>query len=326
MESSESKFNNNVASGSGTSTHNTKFIQYVTGFPPGFDSNLVGSNQGEQPRTKWLDERCRYHWWRKVGAVKSKPGKRGECDRIKVKKSSINVDDSNEERARVEVEDMLKLFRKKFEEISENRNNVGDKKGRIDLMAMNELINEGKIIKVCSSRIGHVPGVVVGDKFQYRVELVLVGLHRHFERGIDTMDWGGTKIATCVVANEGLLDNMNDPNVLTYIGEGGNSKAKELEKRPSDQELKCGNLALWESKKTNNPVRVVKGFKVNRMCRGRVVQRTEYVYDGLYEVQSCEKKQGLQRNCIFEFKLIRCTGQPAVSYGSCKRKMRFEPN
>uniref|UniRef100_A0A803L5K3 YDG domain-containing protein n=1 Tax=Chenopodium quinoa TaxID=63459 RepID=A0A803L5K3_CHEQI len=280
MESSESKFNNNVASGSGTSTHNTKFIQYVTGFPPGFDSNLVGSNQGEQPRTKWLDERCRYHWWRKVGAVKSKPGKRGECDRIKVKKSSINVDDSNEERARVEVEDI----------------------------------------------IGHVPGVVVGDKFQYRVELVLVGLHRHFERGIDTMDWGGTKIATCVVANEGLLDNMNDPNVLTYIGEGGNSKAKELEKRPSDQELKCGNLALWESKKTNNPVRVVKGFKVNRMCRGRVVQRTEYVYDGLYEVQSCEKKQGLQRNCIFEFKLIRCTGQPAVSYGSCKRKMRFEPN
>uniref|UniRef100_A0A803LUH7 YDG domain-containing protein n=1 Tax=Chenopodium quinoa TaxID=63459 RepID=A0A803LUH7_CHEQI len=256
MESRESKFNNNVASGSGTSTHNTKYIEYVTGFPPGFDSNLVGSNPVE---------RCRYHWWRKVGAVKSNPGKRGEYDRIKVKKSSINQNDNNgDERAKIEVENMLKLFRKKFEEIYENRNNLGDKKGRIDLMA-----------------------------FQYRVELVLVGLHRHLERGIDTMDWGGTKIATCVVANEGHLDNMNDPNVLTYIGEGGNSKAKELEKRPSDQELKCGNLALWESKKCNSPVRVVKGFKVNRHCRGHVVQRTEYVYDGLYEVRSCEKKQGI---------------------------------
>ncbi|XP_021855623.2 histone-lysine N-methyltransferase, H3 lysine-9 specific SUVH5-like [Spinacia oleracea] len=223
---------------------------------------------------------------------------------------------------------MLKLFRERFDKITETRDE--SERGRVDIKAMNELTKEGKIIKRCSSIIGPVPGVEVGDRFRYRVELVIVGLHKHNERGIDTTtdSSGLKKVATCVVANSDHFDKINDPNILTYIGEGGKPRGKtvgnpnpKLDSKPSDQELKGGNLALLESKMSSSPVRVVKGFKVNRMCprRGRTVERTEYIYDGLYEVKSCEKKQGLMKNWIFEFELFRCPGQPDICLKGCKR-------
>lgn len=290
-ENPNSAFSGNFSSGLGKST---TFVHYTRDFPPVFGSNVLGSTEKDQ--LKGLGGRNDFHWRRKVGAVKSKLGNGIKCDRLILKKNPMKV----------------KLFRERCEEISRNA-----KEGvRVDLKAMNELTKEGKISKECPSIVGPVLGVEVGDRFRYRVELRLVGLHRHYERGIDWMELGRKRIATCIVANEGYLDIMSDPNVLTYIGEGGKARPKELDEKPNDQELKGGNLALWESMMLKSPVRVVKGFKVVRRLRGRLVHRFEYVYDGLYEVNSVEKKKGLLQNLVFEFKLLRCHGQPSVS---CRR-------
>ncbi|KAF6171800.1 hypothetical protein GIB67_007321 [Kingdonia uniflora] len=58
--------------------------------------------------------------------------------------------------------------------------------------------------------LGAVPGVEVGDRFNYRVELHLIGLHRPYQNGIDFLGTG----------NEVSMDNGN---VLEYSGQGGHS-------------------------------------------------------------------------------------------------------
>ncbi|WJX37576.1 [histone H3]-lysine(4) N-trimethyltransferase [Trifolium repens] len=35
--------------------------------------------------------------------------------------------------------------------------------------------------------VGHTPGVLEGDAFSYRCQIVLVGLHRYWVRGISTV-------------------------------------------------------------------------------------------------------------------------------------------
>jgi len=77
---------------------------------------------------------------------------------------------------------------------------------------------------------------------------MIVGLHKRPQAGIDSMEFGREKdrIATCIVANERRLDEMNDLNKLTYVGEGGNLKPNHVG-LPADQELKGGNLGLWNN-------------------------------------------------------------------------------
>ncbi|KNA09151.1 hypothetical protein SOVF_156130 [Spinacia oleracea] len=213
-------------------------------------------------------------------------------------------------REREKVLEMVKLFRKRCVEISLSGRGIR----RIDTAACAELRKEGKISNQSTLIIGAVPGVEVGDKFHCRVELAFVGLHKHYERGIDSMEWRGGRLATCIVASERHLDKMNDPNSLTYIGEGGVVRRNQVGK-PPDQELKSGNLALWTNMNEQRPVRVVRGLNLERSYNRKIL----YVYDGLYEVKACEKKKGPNGNMIFEFQLTRCTGQPAVPWQACRR-------
>ncbi|XP_056689303.1 histone-lysine N-methyltransferase, H3 lysine-9 specific SUVH6-like [Spinacia oleracea] len=207
------------------------------------------------------------------------------------------------------VVEMLRLFRERCNEISRSGKGVR----RVDTTAYGELKNEGKIRNMSALRFGDVPGVEIGDKFHYRIELMIVGLHKQPQSGIDSMEWGKGRVATSIVANERHLDKMNNLNSLIYIGEGGNLKRHEVGV-PPDQELKSGNLALWTSMKENKPVRVIRGLVYKKN-----VGQNLYVYDGLYEVKECEKKKGPLGNMIFEFQLVRCDGQPAVNWQECRR-------
>ncbi|KAJ8451076.1 hypothetical protein Cgig2_026885 [Carnegiea gigantea] len=172
---------------------------------------------------------------------------------------------------REKVLEMLRLFRNRCDEISWNEKGIK----RADAKADAELQNEGQIVHQSALRIGPIPGVEVGDKFYYRVELMIVGLHRRPQAGIDSMEFGREKdrIATCIVANERHLDKMNDPNII--------------EKRL--------------------PIRLVRGLKFG-------VQKILYVYDGLYEVRHCDKQKGPQSNMIFVFQLFRCPEQPVIRW------------
>uniref|UniRef100_A0A803L5K2 YDG domain-containing protein n=1 Tax=Chenopodium quinoa TaxID=63459 RepID=A0A803L5K2_CHEQI len=231
-----------------------------------------------------------------------------KAEKVKGKGVVMNNSGGSE---REKVVEMLSLFRKRCKDISMSGRGIK----RVDTTAYNELKNEGKIVNRSAVMIGNVPGVDVGDKFHYRIELLIVGLHKQTQGEIDSMEWHGGRIATSIVANERHLDKMNDPNALTYIGEGGVLKRHEVGV-PPDQELKGGNRALWTSWKEKRPVRVIRGLVSEKSNSQKL-----YVYDGLYEVGKWEKKKGPQGNMIFEFQLARCDGQPAVPWQDCRRSV-----
>ncbi|CAL5345262.1 unnamed protein product [Camellia sinensis] len=110
---------------------------------------------------------------------------------------------------------------------------------RIDLLASQIVRAKGKKANTGKNIIGSVPGVEVGDEFQYRVELALVGIHRLYQAGIDYINHGEMIISTSIVAS------------------GGGGTAVGRDKQHEDQKLERGDLALKNSITVNNLVRVI---------------------------------------------------------------------
>ncbi|KAL7167075.1 hypothetical protein ACSBR2_037696 [Camellia fascicularis] len=157
---------------------------------------------------------------------------------------------------------------------------------RPDLKAAQTVRAKGKEVNTGKQIIGLVPGVDVGDEFQYRVELALVGIHCLYQAGIDYMKHGGMIIATSIVASGGYVEDLDNPDVLIYFGHGGNITGRD-EQQPEDQKLERGNLALKNSISAKNPVRVICGSKETKLstldARAKIV--LTYIYDGLYTVE-----------------------------------------
>ncbi|CAL1399396.1 unnamed protein product [Linum trigynum] len=178
---------------------------------------------------------------------------------------------------------------------------------RVDFLASKELKSRGMCLNVGKHIIGAVPGVVIGDKFQYRLELNIIGLHRPTQGGIDYTKHRQGIVATNIVASGGYDDNVDNSDVLEYTGQGGNStKEKEAE----DQKLERGNLALKTSIAVKNPVRVIRGTSsTNVDARGRI-----YVYDGLYTVEEYWQETGPNGKLVFKFRLVRMPGQQELAW------------
>lgn len=149
-------------------------------------------------------------------------------------------------------------------------------------------------------QIGHIPGVKVGDKFRYRTELAIVGLHSHFQCGIDYMTKNGNPIATSVVESGRYANKTKSHDVLIYTGQGGNPKVTKG--KAEDQKAKRGNLALMNSKAARTPVRVIRSYKF--------AEESGYVYDGLYIVDDYWQKRGEFGKLVYEFLLRRNSDQP----------------
>ncbi|XVF54864.1 hypothetical protein PTKIN_Ptkin05aG0215300 [Pterospermum kingtungense] len=161
-------------------------------------------------------------------------------------------------------------------------------------------------------RIGPIPGVEVGDCFEWRAELSIIGLHCQYFNGIDYMELHGKILATSIV-DSGRYDNVfksNEeieyPDTLIYFGEGENPKIQS-KKYIEDQKLERGNLALKNSAEAKNPIRVIRkfSFKVSR----KVVEK-KFVYDGLYFVDGCQQEIASSGKLVFKFLLKRFPGQP----------------
>ncbi|XP_048501581.1 histone-lysine N-methyltransferase, H3 lysine-9 specific SUVH5-like [Beta vulgaris subsp. vulgaris] len=216
----------------------------------------------------------------------------------------------------------MNMFRNKCNEIRKSRGTTKCFKTtkRIDSIAKVALTKQGKLCISSSKILGPIPGVHVGDRFEYRIELTIVGLHSRNEHGIDYMEHPkifNKTVATCVVAKEGCKDEINDNDeVITYIGEGGIVRNKQRDYCPKDQKLTKGNLAMVNSFFINNDVRVVRGINV-------APNKTAYVYDGLYKVMSYKQKIEPAGNLIFEFKLVRSDGQTVVPWNELKSNASF---
>lgn len=198
-----------------------------------------------------------------------------------------------------------------------------EKTRRIDLLAAKIVKEKGKEVNTGKRYLGAVPGVEVGDEFQYRVELAIVGIHRLYQAGIDSMKHKGVLVATSIVASGAYEDDMENADVLIYSGQGGNIVGKD--KQPEDQKLERGNLALWNSISTKNAVRVIRGSKETKASdsldsRAKVV--TSYIYDGLYTVEKCREETGTHGKLVYMFELKRIPGQPELAWKEVKKSKK----
>ncbi|KAI3440869.1 Peroxidase [Psidium guajava] len=169
---------------------------------------------------------------------------------------------------------------------------------RIDLYAAREVRKRVGVVHRTLPFIGEVPRVEVGDRFIYRMELAVIGLHRPLRGGIDYMGSHQDVLATSIVASWDYSDDLTNPNELVYLGQGG---TLSHDKRAEDQILTRGNLALVNSMKRNKPVRVI------RKAMGHT-----FTYDGLYAVDKYQEIPGASGKKVFQFTLKRQSGQPEI--------------
>ncbi|XP_059639178.1 histone-lysine N-methyltransferase, H3 lysine-9 specific SUVH5-like [Cornus florida] len=218
---------------------------------------------------------------------------------------------SNHGDARYKVREMLRLFQTTCWNVLQREEAKLRQSKRIDLEAIKILKEKQKGFNTGKQILGAVPGVRVGDEFQYRVELVLIGMHRRYQDGIDYMTYGGQIIATSIVASGGYDDDLDNADVLIYSGQGGKPVGRD--KLPEDQKLVKGNLALKNSISVKNPVRVIRGSretKASSSSDARAKMVMTYTYDGLYNVKRYWQEPGPHGKLVYKFKLTRIPGQP----------------
>lgn len=150
-------------------------------------------------------------------------------------------------------------------------------------------------------RLGHVDGIEVGDRFQYRPELVVIGLHQQFSGGIDYLGKGESSLATSIVVTQKYANVMKSSGCLVYEGQGSNPKVRTTSAPPRDQKLEGGSLALMNSMNARRPVRVILKVcgKFNGMGEWKNnVSDYSYVYDGLYSVDSMTQEGTIRKTCV----------------------------
>ncbi|XP_042510986.1 histone-lysine N-methyltransferase, H3 lysine-9 specific SUVH6-like [Macadamia integrifolia] len=216
------------------------------------------------------------------------------------------------------------IFRKFLQGEEAHPKDQGNTGNRIDLRA-GSVLKKGNRWVNTEKILGPVPGVEVGDEFHYRVELAIVGLHKPFQGGIDSMKKNGEILATSIVASGGYPDDMDSSDVLIYSGQGGKPVGGEKHKQAEDQKLERGNLALKNAMDAGSPVRVIRGFKETNSSdsaepRGKII--TTYIYDGLYLVEDYWTESSTYGTSVFKFKLRRIPGQPELALKEVKKSRK----
>ncbi|KAG0517903.1 hypothetical protein BDA96_09G128900 [Sorghum bicolor] len=187
---------------------------------------------------------------------------------------------------------------------------------RPDLKALTKMRKDGAILYQ-DKRIGHLPGTEVGDQFYSRAEMVALGIHSHWMKGIDYMgmeyrDKKGCEnftfpLAICIVMSGAYEDDVDNADEIIYTGQGGNNWLGNRRQK-AEQTLLRGNLALKNSKDNGNPVRVIRGHIEKNSYSGKI-----YTYDGLYKVVDYCQEKGVQGHLVYKYRLKRLEGQPPLT-------------
>ncbi|KMT15080.1 hypothetical protein BVRB_3g062020 [Beta vulgaris subsp. vulgaris] len=240
----------------------------------------------------------------------------------------LEASSSSERGMRRKVRETLRLFqviqRKLLQEEETKSKNQENASNRTDVRRAQMILKDrGKYLNT-TPVIGPVPGVEVGDIFNYRVELAIIGLHTPILGGIATTQTGKDAVAVSVVASGGYDNDVDSSDVLIYTGQGGNSTSGD--KQPEDQKMIQGNLALKNCIDRKTVVRVIRGFRERKPSETRRRSKTvaTYTYDGLYTVEKYWHDLGSHGKLVYKFEMRRVPGQPELAWKEVKQSKKHK--
>ncbi|KAL7590101.1 hypothetical protein Lser_V15G36025 [Lactuca serriola] len=229
----------------------------------------------------------------------------------------INTEESRKEQVRREkIRDAMILFETVYTQLFQEN---GSKQQGEKIAHWRVPMEAAKIVKQklkwmnADKALGQIRGVQPGDRFKFRSQLQMIGLHCQSHCGIDYTKINGKNLAISIVDSHRYSNASESCDVLSYCGEGGGGGGgvgffgSKRQVAPDDQKLERGNLALKNSMDEKSPVRVI------RKLVGVGKNNTDvFVYDGLYTVEHCTQKRGSEGKMVFMFQLQKMPGQPQV--------------
>ncbi|KAF3786689.1 E3 ubiquitin-protein ligase ORTHRUS 2 [Nymphaea thermarum] len=151
-------------------------------------------------------------------------------------------------------------------------------------------------------------GVLVGECWEDRMECRQWGTHLPHVAGIaGQSDYGAQSVAL----SGGYQDDEDHGEWFLYTGSGGRdlSGNKRTNKEQSfDQKFEKMNEALRVSCKKGYPVRVVRSHKEKRSS---YAPESGVRYDGVYRIEKCWRKVGIQGFKVCRYLFVRCDNEPA---------------
>ncbi|XWS60898.1 hypothetical protein CRYUN_Cryun07bG0077500 [Craigia yunnanensis] len=151
-------------------------------------------------------------------------------------------------------------------------------------------------------------GVLVGECWEDRLECRQWGAHLPHVAGIAGQSNYG---AQSVALSGGYEDDEDHGEWFLYTGSGGRdlSGNKRTNKEQSfDQKFEKMNEALRVSCKNGYPVRVVRSHKEKRSS---YAPEKGVRYDGVYRIEKCWRKVGIQGFKVCRYLFVRCDNEPA---------------
>ncbi|KAL5711695.1 RING-type E3 ubiquitin transferase [Ranunculus cassubicifolius] len=151
-------------------------------------------------------------------------------------------------------------------------------------------------------------GVLVGESWEDRMECRQWGAHLPHVAGIAGQSEYG---AQSVALSGGYEDDEDHGEWFLYTGSGGRdlSGNKRTNKSQSfDQMFDKMNEALRVSCKKGYPVRVVRSHKEKRSS---YAPEKGVRYDGIYRIEKCWRKIGIQGYKVCRYLFVRCDNEPA---------------
>ncbi|KAJ7962104.1 E3 ubiquitin-protein ligase ORTHRUS 2-like [Quillaja saponaria] len=151
-------------------------------------------------------------------------------------------------------------------------------------------------------------GVLVGECWEDRLECRQWGAHFPHVSGIAGQSEHG---AQSVVLSGGYIDDEDHGEWFLYTGSGGRdlSGNKRTNKEQSfDQTFEKSNKALKLSCLKGYPVRVVRSHKEKRSS---YAPEKGLRYDGIYRIEKCWRKVGVQGFKVCRYLFVRCDNDPA---------------
>ncbi|CAK9879890.1 unnamed protein product [Sphagnum jensenii] len=184
---------------------------------------------------------------------------------------------------------------------------------RADIEAYNRV---KAVTKLPPLIVGKVPGIEVGDMYNYRHEMAVVGLHHlpnvGIAYGLDPKEKIPTATAVVICPNGFYAENIDEGHKVLYCGQGGRLDRAQSSRITEDQKFEKGNKALCLNYERKLPVRLIRAHSYvgGSSTKAKVLG---YTYDGLYKIvhkeHTLSPKSG---TLVYKFELARMQDQPPI--------------